>query len=118
MRSEVRAEQGAPSHCLYTIRNKNILQAQHESRIKVATNGFTALGTLSLCEVTYSSTFPKFLIAHCSMCGHAHVVNGTLSETLSLHEKKKKKKIRNKCIQQAKASHAKNVHFSISKLNK
>lgn len=78
--------------CLYN-EPQSILQAQNDNRIQLTSNGFTAHINLPLCRVTNDLTpFVKmeFLIAHCSMCCDAHIVNGTLLKSvrnLSLQNK-------------------------------
>lgn len=60
---------------------QSILQAQNDNRIQLTSNGFTAHINLSHCGVTNDltpSVRMEFLIAHCSMCCDAHIVNGTL----------------------------------------
>lgn len=73
---------------------QTILLAQNDNRIQLTSNGFTAHINLSLCGVTNDSTPSvrrmEFLIAHCSMCCDAHIVNGTLLKSagiLSLQNK-------------------------------
>lgn len=84
--------------CLYTVQwtlsvLMSVLQAQNDNRIQLTSNGFTAHINLSLCGVTNDltpSVRMEFLIAHCSMCCEAHIVNGTLLKSvrnLSLQNK-------------------------------
>lgn len=64
---------------------QSISQAQNDNRIQLTSNGFTAHINLSLCGVTNDltpSVRMEFIIAHCSMCCDAHIVNGTLFKSV------------------------------------